>query len=634
MLSLVDSILQEENLIGFRDHRQPDHLYLLPESVELKVDAGGKPQFMLLLYAGEAREQSYLTLQFAFRYPEAEVLSALTSDQGEIGHVPFESGSIRISMTVPDVDGDRIVSTSWSDFQVNDDSLSKVTIELDKDDSLILEDLLTDDTAVEPLKAEIEVRYSGFRGAYPATFTFKPDDLFRHCLTELGLSEELITDSSDADIQALPIETVDEIHRNWISQLQSNATIVSAERADDSLVIDEILLRLSQLGWKENDKSLYELQPITSWQGLEAFFTDDEEVTASDFTLTWDLRVPKIDHRSWSGIWNFSGFWHGLDDDTRAELFSKVPVPEPFALVPINVVNCFSFETGEFKKIILKLHYYGASQAWEDHELCLNDVEGVGARNIAVLPDSSPFFYYYAIEAFYHPPVGGGWPLPPVRTGIKESRDPFIYVSPSLLGLHQILLQAQASAFDGIGDIEIRLCEKIDPEEAGHQASVRLNRESPKREVITQKGDTTYYHFYRIIVHPPAGVDAEPVESVAWEPLPQERVLITSYCTQITAPDLIALELSPSETYPADIVLLHLKPSDATDSFEGELIKLDYETPESSWALWRDSLFSELAYKWRSETYFNHDSGIPASISDWQLGKEKKLLFDSLEEDG
>jgi len=633
VLSLQDTLLLDDKLIGFRAHQQLDRLYLLPSAVELKTDADENPQFMLLLYAGEERERSFLTLQLAFQYPETDALSELVSDQSVVSHVPFESGSVRISMTVPDVDDNRTVETEWADFQIDDDLLSKVTIELDRNSSLILEELLNNsDTAVEPLQVEVEVRYSGFRGAFPATFSFKPYDLFQHYMTELGLPDDAMMDLNVVDIPALPVETVDEIHHRWITQTESETEIRPIEQATDSHVIDELLLRLSSMAWKQNGGAMYELQPVALWQGLEQLSVDGEDISP-DVTVSWNLRAPKIDHRSWHAIWNFSAFWSGLSDDVKSDLFSKVPVPEPFSLIPIDVVNSFSFESGEFKKVILKLHYYGASQEWEDHELCLNDIEGVGARNIAVLPDGSPFFYYYAIEAFYHAPAGGGWPPQPIRTGIKESKDPFIHISPSLLGIQQLSIQVQESAFDSIGDVEVQLCERTDPDDQGHQTTVILSRETPKREITTRKGDVAYYHFYRILIHPPTGLEAEPVGSEQWLSVPEERILITSYQTQVIAPDFIELKLSPSETYPADIVLLYLKASDATDSFEGELIKLDRETTESSWTLWRETPFSGLSYRWKSEIYFSSDAGLPATLSDWKLSSEERLLFDSFEED-
>jgi len=631
VLNLEETLLLDENLIGFRDHQQSEKLYLLPSGIELETNADNQPQFMLLLYAGEERERSFLTLQLAFQYPETDMLLDLTSDQSEVCHVPFESGSVRINMTVPNLNGDQAVETEWVDFEVDDNSLSKLTIELRKDESLILEDLLSgSDTAVEPLQAEVEARFSGFRGSFSATFDFKPHDLFQHCITELGLPDNTTMDLNGVEPLALPIGTVNEIHRSWVTHTNLEAGIRPIEQATDSKVVDEILSRLSGMVWKQNGEGLYELQPVTLWRGVEQL-ADDGEVIFSDVTVSWDLRVPMPDHRSWRSSWNFSAFWSGLSEDLKSELFSKIPVPEPFSLMPIDVVNSFNFETGEFKKIILKLHYYGASQAWEDHELSLHEIEGVGVRNVAVVPDGSPFFYYYAIEAFYNAPVGGGWPPQPIRTGIQKSRDPFIYISPPLLGLKQLSIQVQESAFDGIGDVEVQLCERTDQDDQGHQITVILNRETPKREIITQKNGAAYYHFYRILIHPPAGLEVDSI-SMGWLPVPEDRILITSFQTQVIAPDVVNLKLLPSVDYPAEIILLYLKASDAADLFEGELIKLDLETTEASWAVWRASPFSELSYKWKSEIYFNSDAEFPAALSDWKISGEKSLVFDSFEE--
>ena len=296
---------------------------------------------------------------------------------------------------------------------------------------------------------------------------------------------------------------------------------------------------------------------------------------------------------------------------------------------------------GQIRKIIVKLHFYGSSMDWETHEIIFDKMEQISDIQWTILPLGENFLYYYGLSAYFSSPEDGGWPPRPIIVDMTESSNHYLSLTPALFQLTFLEVQVLPDAFENIGLVEVQFSYQL-PDSLGNEInneqpinikSLFLDRTGTEKQQLVKKGQTALYNYYRILVHPPDQA-GDSIETIGWQELEQERLLITAFSTQVVKPDLIRLQMEPTANFAPIVILVWLKKLDEPENNEGELIKLDLAEPEAQWAIWRNNLFEKLSYQWRAEIYFSQDSNSSSSLIrvDWQVSKDEQLIFNKIPE--
>ncbi len=640
MLAFSRTVEKEGSIMGYRDHQSHDHVYLLPLDAKVVRDGQGRPAFSLLGYAGQYAQGWRLTLRLRLdidevnRRPEDEE----TNETLVVSHLPVDRAWIRLRFVIPTEEGQDTLHSPWYETRVIGGEIRGVALELDKDQGGLLESLLSaDDLPVEALSMEVKMTYRGLRATFPVRFSFLPFDFEKSMRAKLATLFPEDEDEEDGEAERpIPRATLLELHTEWLTTQTPKAFSPALQGADQS-VMEEVSLRLLEAGWEQTETDRFILKRLTEWTDLLGLNGDGAAMET--VRLSWDLRVPVIGEGRWEGIWRFSEFWNALEEEEREDLFPRVPVPAPMKPMPIHITSTIPVDTHQVRKIIVKLHYVGTSQSWEDHEVVFEGPEQMTSTNWAIVPRGEPFSYYYGLEAFFGIPERGGWPPPPIRLGLHRTDNPYIALTPSTFSFSFLRLEVQGDAFDGIGRVEVQLItipeeEGLDEPKPPVQESIWLTRTLPDRFVLIDQHEGARFRLYRILVHPPEGVDAGPVVTLDKTPITTQRILVTAFYTQVVRPDVLRIAMVTGDDFPAAHLLVRLKAASAPPDSEGELFLLDEQRPEAFWAIWRPDLFTPLAYQWKTEIHFREGSGREPLVGDWTEGQARELVFDFLPLEG
>jgi len=634
MLAFYRPIQMEERTVGYRDHQSTGRLYLLPQGLSVVRDAGGQPAFSLLGYAGDRSEGWRFTLGLAMA---VDTDSWETDSEGRrtgvaASPIPIRQASMRLKMVVPVEEGRREHFTAWTAADTAGHRIGTVALELEKNQGLILKDLLNAaDLPVDALTAEIQIEYQGLRPMYPVHFAFSPRQFEEKMKAEIkNMLEDPVDDDFRVHEHALSEDAALALNRQWVESCGPECFSPVRSHPDADLTA-ELALRLLEDGWQAAGESRVTLRPLTQWPALAALADDPQKLSSAE--VTWDLRMPKVGQACWIGQWRVAEFWKTLSPEEKSELFAMVPVAEPLKPVPIHITRTVPLDGHQIRKIVVKLHYFGTSLDWEDHEVVFDRGDQVFRTSWAILPRQERFYFYYAIQAFFGIPEGGGWPPPDIRLDTRRSESAHLPLNPATLGLVFLKLEAQADAFENVGPIEVRIfcrkepTEENDAPELVREQTVRLTPAERERFALVRKISDTRRRFYRIFVHPPQTVDAEPIGTVELTELPQKRLLITAYHTQVVQPEIVTFRLESSEQFPAVTVMLRVKAVSAPSDAEGELLMLDAAEPEGRWSFWPPSIFVEPAYLWKAEVRFAEESENAPVVLDWRKSSRREHAF-------
>jgi hypothetical protein len=551
-------------------------------------------------------------------------------------HLPVKQAQARLSMLIPELDDTEpaVRKSVWHEIEASADGLTAVATELTPNEGVLLEDLLTAETLqVDALSMDVSLEYAGLRGAYQAVFSFYPAKY----VAFLDAKIERLTEEIEGEGEQ-PVTVSRALAMAWSRDWLENRDGVSfspLSAAVDTDVIEELVLRLFESGWVVDDDGRYQPRKLIEWQDVGEETDNATEMEA--VRLTWNLRSPVADARRWEGDWAFGEFWSGLDAGMRDTLFSRVPAMQPLDAVPIHITNTIPLDAHEVRKVAVKLHLFGLSQSWEDHEVVFDANSPVTKTQWAVVPRQAPFNYYYAPEIFFGMPENGGWPPPPVRLEFNSRTDPYLPISPATFGFDYLRFEAQPDALETVGFVEIQLSPDDPNAEVGNETSlsevksVKLTPGKPIRAVISSSQNGAPYRCYRVLAHPETGSEVEPVVTQDWTAITQERLLITAFHTHVLNPEIINCQLKPGPDFQAVRILLRLRPETSDPGDEGQLLLLDLAEPEASWTYWRESLFELRAYQWRAEIYFDESTGLDSQTLPWRSASTDVLLFDSQE---
>lgn len=638
MLSLAHPVWDQEQtqVIGYRDHLSPARIYLMPSSLTLVQDRNGRPQFSLFAYAGGDAEGWRLSFKLRLEYPslEPEILADSNENTPVVTHLPVQRAQARLSMLIPELDETepKLRKSEWYDIQASADGLTAVAVELSPAEGGLLKDLLTaENLQVEALNLDVRLDFTGLRGAHQSVFGFFPAKFDAFLKERMALLAEDAEEEEAASVSASKALAL-AWSRDWLER-RDHVSFSPATSGADAKVQDEVVLRLFEAAWQQDAGQRYRPRPLAGWSEVSG--SGDSLDDPANFRLSWNLCAPVVDQGCWEDSWAFGEFWSGLDAETQDKLFAQVPAMQPLDLVPIHIANTIPLDVNEVRKVAVKLHLFGLSQTWEDHEVVFDANSPVTQTQWAVVPRQIPFSYYSAPELFFGMPEGGGWPPPPIRRDFSPRTDPYLPITPSTFGLDYLRLEAQIDALDAVGFVEIQLSQEIsegetpDAEALETVKSVKLSPSNPCRAVVRSSQSGTHFCYYRIVVHPEEGSADETVVTQDWSPITQSRILVTAFHTHVIHPDIIKLSLVPGADFQVMRVLVHLRSETAAADDEGQLLLLDEEQPETSWAYWRTSLFQERSFQWRAELYFAETTALEPRMLPWASSSDGELVFDA-----
>jgi hypothetical protein len=644
MLNLADTLKKEGKIAGYRDHKKRNHVYLLPESVCILNDSTGNPLFSLCFYAGQYKEGGRLSVNLKLNYDTFLRESFESPDDiQEVSFLPVERAWMRIRAGIPEPNIENNKASGWIEFSITGDRLEAIAVYMDKDNALLLEDLLQVETVTaENLHIDIMLLFNGLRKAFPVNFEFSSYKLNTYIKSHLAIYEDINNPGNNDELDPYQFKISEnaamELIKGWIEELPAGS-FNGEFSANKEEIKEEIIYRIFKRVFIKSGDINFMFKEMSS---------DNPDDSFDSIILHWDLRIPVIGEDLWYNEWKFQEFWNQLTEDKRKDLFIRIPVPEPLIPIPIYITNNIPLDKGQLRKIVLKLQYFGTSLTWENHEVLFENNEHISSTEWAIQQRFETFGYYFGIEAFFWSPANGGWPPSPIRIEMKRSIDPYLPITPSIFNISFLNVSVQQDALDDIGRIEVQFVKELpdgnnpfntdSPENKDNvdtiinntvknSNSLILNRSSQSKQMMIKKGQEVIYNFYRIIVYPPEGINASPIQTKDWTVIVEGRLLITAFHTQVIKPDIILIKMEKSEGFSPAFILLYIKDIEEPSDTEGTLIKLDKEILEARFSIWRRNLFTEFCFRWKAEIFFEQDSGISPINIQWQIGRERELII-------
>ncbi|BFM14605.1 hypothetical protein R50073_07880 [Maricurvus nonylphenolicus] len=635
----------DSQLIAYGDHRNNAMYYALPSEI---TAPNATPPVKLFYFASE-EQGARLNLHLQLSYPE-----------GDLSPLPVTDAWVQLHCALPllaDTDNSEATtqhySTQWLPASLEQNQLNGLALELDITNTRVLHQLLTQEQVlpIDSIRVDIKLNFEGLRASFDQSLSFQPIEFYQHCQRLIEDWQQSLNIEEVPDFTSPPMSASVALNfiQNWLENSTTLAWLYEGlEEAIQDAQQEELILRLLEQGWQIDEQGGYQLLPLYQWQDLPDL---GDSVDAYDnVSIRWNLQNPCKDTSQWLGKWSLSEYWLSLTEQQRQSIITSAPLFSPFSAVPIELSSLIPLNGIDITKLIAKLHYYAEDRQWKTQEIswqynASNSEENtvpISQQLWGLVPQGDSFHCYSHYEIWFGLPPGGGWPLPPVRTNQQRLDTPYILLTPETLGLEFIRIEIQADAWsEDIAKIEVRLLsEQVTPVNTQAQHKTVNFLPSPYNSTSTHliKVDQTcsrvpHYSHYQLILHPVSDQVAAITNDIL--PLPAERLLITSFHTQVITPTTINISVDESLWQNTETIILRLLPVSEFDpetpsiNNKVDIRLLDPQNTSSRWLFWPSSRFNPNAFYWQTDIIaLENDERITHSIS-WQFCQESQLSLNS-----
>jgi hypothetical protein len=334
--------------------------------------------------------------------------------------------------------------------------------------------------------------------------------------------------------------------------------------------------------------------------------------------LRISLDAPYTEVRAHRVRWSFGAFVAALDEAERDLHFALARTIEPFADADIRVLNHIPLDPRHAMKAVVDLIVPGASGTPESHRLEFRPNDPIVATQHARFPALVREFEVSSrIRLVISPGPDGGFPhIWPSDAEFEPVEDPLVvHVSPARLYVALVHVLAAEDVFE--------LCSALRAtfRHRGGETVSTLTADSPDaRVVLTGHPDGTGYEL-GIEASPPEGTTA-PDHLIREGSEDRTSVVVSRADLEVRQPDSIVCRIADES-----IGFAVLDVSTPSTGYVSSRVLRPGQSVEV--AVWRPTVFSQLAYDWRAAVVRRDGEGRtrPMAQGDWVRATEPEIAL-------
>jgi hypothetical protein len=575
-----------EGATAFPDHLERGVAHVLPDALELALDAAGAPDLLVLRYAGDDDEPDggLVRLRLEPTQPAAAV-AALQADGYAARPVATEAARARLRLRLPG-DPDAL-APPWLDVAVPGGDVLLPAATLTAREAQVVHQLVEAGAAVA--EVDVDLRYRGLLPTLPWLAVPGP-----------ALAEQLEVQLPDGPVTAAHVQAVVAglAPETWtLHALAPGAPAPDPERFAQAVtgrVLEERFDR--EPGADPFAEPRYVLR-------------DAADVPAE---AAWDLAVGRTEARTHRLTWSLDAAVAALPADRRAAVFPTVIVASLVSAATVHVVSTVPVSPDAVRSVSVDLRFDGASGLPEHKTVRFDGTTAVQRVALAHLGDDRALSRRVDVTVAG---ADGGWPR--LLRGREEAvPGAVVEVSPATAGVDVLRVDARPEVFDHAARLEVALARAADPADAPPLARMRLDATVRGRWVALPGVAADEPLVASVVAH--GDGDDGAVLGLPPRAVNRPSLVIAGAELEPADPDAVRFELAAEDADRIDFAAVSVR------THRGESV---YRTVDGEGAvvrMFRSSLLERLAYEWQSEIAARDADGrvLPLARGPWTAASE------------